>query len=70
MTESSQTRQQAEDGVEQAVLERVTSWHAGSTPEIVEEELRAAADKAGLSRDDAWISENAERISTADPLQS
>jgi hypothetical protein len=70
MTENSQARDQAEHELESGVLERVTSWHAGSTPGIVAEELRAAADKAGLSRDEAWISENAQRISTADPLQS
>lgn len=70
MSENSELRSEAEDKAEQAVLERVRSWHAGSTPEIVAEELRKALDQAGVSRDGGWVRAHAEHISKADPIQS
>jgi hypothetical protein len=70
MTENSGLPNEAEDEAVQAVVDRVRSWHAGSTPQTVAEELRQALTKAGVSRDDAWVHKHAERISKADPLQS
>jgi hypothetical protein len=70
VTESRAARSQAEEEAAQAAVDRVRSWHAGSTPEIIAEELRTALQKVEVSRDDAWVQRHADEISTADPLQS
>jgi hypothetical protein len=77
MTENEELRNQAADqtasGTEaeaqQAVVDRVLSWHEGAPVETVREELRKAADEVGVSVDDAWLDERARQISEADPAQ-
>jgi hypothetical protein len=59
----------AEAEAQQAVVDRVLSWQEGADVDTVREELRKAADEAGIEVDDAWLDENAQAISKADPVQ-
>jgi hypothetical protein len=59
----------AEAQAQQAVVDRVLSWQEGADVETVRQELRKAADEAGIEVDDAWLDENAQAISKADPAQ-
>lgn len=52
---------------QQAVVDRVLSWHEGAPVETVREELRKAAAEVGVEVDDAWLDEKARQISDADP---
>jgi hypothetical protein len=53
----------------QAVVDRVLSYHGGSTVDTVRGELQQGLADIGESRDDAWLDRNAEEISQADPAQ-
>jgi len=66
--ESSTTGAEAE--AQQAVVDRVLSWHEGAPVETVRDELRKAAGEVGVAVDDAWLDEKARRISDADPATS
>ncbi|HEX6248156.1 MAG TPA: hypothetical protein VFZ64_09825 [Nocardioidaceae bacterium] len=59
----------AEAEAQQAVVDRVLSWQEGAPAETVREELRKAADEAGIRVDDAWLDEKSRQISDADPAQ-
>jgi hypothetical protein len=59
-----------EAAAQQAVVDRVLSWHEGAPVETVREELRKAADEVGVTVDDAWLDERAKQISDADPATS
>lgn len=63
------TAQGAEAEAQQAVVDRVLSWHEGAPVETVREELRKAAAEVGVEVDDAWLDEKAREISEADPAQ-
>lgn len=77
MTDNSELRnnaaESAAEGVEaeaqQAVVDRVLSWQEGADPETVRQELRKAADEAGIKVDDDWLEQRAQEISKADPVQ-
>jgi hypothetical protein len=62
--------QGVEAEAQQAVVDRVLSWQAGAEVGTVREELRKAAAEVGVEVDDAWLDEQAEAISTADPAQN
>lgn len=59
----------AEAEAQQAVVDRVLSWQEGAPVGTVRDELRKAADEAGIRVDDAWLDEKARQISEADPAQ-
>lgn len=63
------TAQGAEAEAQQAVVDRVLSWHEGAPVETVREELRKAAAEVGVEVDDRWLDEKAREISEADPAQ-
>lgn len=52
---------------QQAVVDRVLSWHEGAPVETVREHLQKAASEAGVDVDDSWLDEKARQISDADP---
>ncbi len=59
--------QGTEAEAQQAVVDRVLSWHEGAPAETVREELRKAAGEVGVTVDDAWLDQKAQQISDADP---
>ena len=63
------TAQGAEAEAQQAVVDRVLSWHEGAPVETVREELRKAATEVGVEVEDSWLDEKAREISEADPAQ-
>jgi hypothetical protein len=69
MTDNSDLRNEPPDDAVQAVVDRVLSWHAGAPAETVRAELEKGLSEVGETRDDQWLQETAERISTADPAQ-
>lgn len=60
----------AEAEAQQAVVDRVLSYHPGAEVDTIRTELRRAAQEVGVEVDDAWIEEKAQEISNADPAQS
>lgn len=54
---------------QQAVVDRVLSWHEGAPVETVRQELVKAAAEVGVEVDDAWLDDTARQISEADPAQ-
>lgn len=60
----------AEAEAQQAVVDRVLSWHEGAPVETVREHLQKAAGEVGVDVDDAWLDEKARQISQADPATS
>jgi hypothetical protein len=54
---------------QQAVLDRVLSYHPGAEVDTTREELRRAAQEVGVEVEDASAEEKARQISTADPAQ-
>jgi hypothetical protein len=62
--------QGAEAEAQQAVVDRVLSYHPGAEVDTIRTELRRAAQEAGVEVDDAWVEEKAQEISVADPAQS
>jgi hypothetical protein len=67
-SESSATGAEAE--AQQAVVDRVLSWHEGAPAETVREHLQKAAQEVGVDVDDSWLDEKARQISEADPATS
>ena len=63
------TARGAEAEAQQAVVDRVLSWHEGAPAETVREHLQKAAQEVGVEVDDAWLDEKARQISDADPAK-
>lgn len=63
------TAQGAEAEAQQAVVDRVLSWHEGAPVETVREHLQKAAQEVGVEVDAAWLDETAKKISDADPAK-
>ena len=63
------TAQGAEAEAQQAVVDRVLSWHEGSPAGTVREHLEKAAKEVGVEVDDTWLDEKARQISAADPAK-
>jgi hypothetical protein len=70
MSDNSELRHEEDNEAVQAVVDRVLSWQAGAPVETVREELERGLSEVGETRPDAWVQDNAERISNADPAQS
>jgi hypothetical protein len=70
MTDNSELRHEEDNEAVQAVVDRVLSWQAGAPAETVREELEKGLASIDESRPEAWLQDNAERISNADPAQS
>jgi hypothetical protein len=66
---SDDTAQGAEAEAQQAVVDRVLSWHEGAPVETVREHLQKAAQEVGVEVSDTWLDEKARQISDADPAK-
>ena len=70
MTDNSELRNEEDNEAVQAVVDRVLSYQAGAPVDTVRPELERGLSEIGESRPEAWVADNAERISNADPAQS
>lgn len=70
MSDNTDLRHEDDSEAVQAVVDRVLSYQGGAPVDTVRAELESGLSAIGETRPDAWLQENAERISTADPAQS
>jgi hypothetical protein len=70
MSDNDDLRHEEDNEAVQAVVDRVLSWQGGAPEATVREELEKGLSEIGESRSEEWLSDNAARISRADPAQS
>jgi hypothetical protein len=70
MTDNSELRHEEDNEAVQAVVDRVLSYQAGSTVDMIRAELESGLSEIGETRPEEWLRTNAEQISQADPAQS